>query len=136
MNTPYNLKVAINMQETVELRQTLANKLATMIILPEKILVNKLSCGSTNPPANIIDYYHRMVSILKKIVENPSGVNKISKKYKTKKKNVVKPPTIKNASRNKIRIMLKLLESAELVNKSEKGYYTSKKGKDFLLNKL
>lgn len=133
-----NFKTFLNLNETIQKKENLAKKLAQICPYPEENHYKALNLGK-EIPLNRIQYYHRMASILKKIIENPCGPNKIAKMYKSTKKSSTKPPKYKVSYVKKIKETLEILQDKNLVLHSKKGYYTSKKGKDLLLeiyNKL
>ena len=129
----YNLVTLLKIPMTAEKKALVMETLKKDIVLPEKIIYFKLSCGSTNPPHQLSHYYERVLSILKKLCHNPSGVTKVASFYKTKTGNSVKPPRLKSASRNKIRIILKLLTEKGYLASNLKGYYSTQKAKNLLL---
>lgn len=128
-----NLKYHLSTLETKEKQVQLATALKETCALPQEYLIKKMSCGSTNPPHEEIQYYLRMGSILKRIIENPCGFSKIAICYKTKKQDSVKPPKIKFMCNSLAKIMLKKLQDQGLASVNQKGYYASKKGKDLIL---
>ena len=117
----YNLKIAMELKE---------------LKLPEKLFTVKLNCASDTIPEKGIEYYLRMVSILKKCVENPMGIKKIRSIYKRYKKNKVKPPTRFNATYYSTKVLLNCLFENQYLNKNKLGYYASSKAKDLLNSKL
>ena len=128
-----NLKYHLSTLETKEKQVQLASALKDTCTLPPEFLVKKMSCGSTNPPHEELQYYLRMGSILKRIIENPCGFSKIAIAYKTKKQDSVKPPKFKFMCNSLAKIMLKKLQEQGLASVNQKGYYASKKGKDLIL---
>lgn len=132
--TALNLRKVLKLHETPEKQVTLALALSKEVILPTSILLRKTSVGSTTIPHQQLHYYCRMASILKKVIENPCGVQKIAKSYKTKKKDSVKPVRMTFMNRRVAAVMLKLLKAKGLVDQNAKGYYASKKAKDLILS--
>lgn len=125
-----NLKVRINEFTNNE---EVVKKLESILELDQVLFTWKLSCGSERPPSRKIDYFYRCCSLLKYLVENPSGIKKIRKKYSTMKRRGVKPVRKKLASYGPLKLMLNQLESKGLIaHKKDKGYYTSVKGKELL----
>lgn len=116
--------------------KVVCEELTKELKLPQKIFTVKLNCASDNLPEQNIDYYMRMVSILKKCVEHPRGIKKIRSLYTRAKKNKVRPPTIFNATYYTTKVILDLLTTHQYLKKTDKGYYTSSKGKTLLDSKL
>ena len=114
----------------------IVEELKKQVILPEKLFSVKLSCGSDTLPQDNVDYYTRLVSILKKCVENPMGIKKLMSLYKRAKRNKVRPPSMHSATYYSTKVMVGALLKNEYVNKNNKGYYTSKKGKILLQSKI
>ena len=106
------------------------------LTLPEKIFSVKLNCASDNLPESDIDYYLRLVSILKKCVEHPMGVKKIRSLYTRSKRNKVRPPTKFPATYYSTKVMLDCLQTNQYIKQNAQGYYTSSKGKTLLDSKL
>ena len=97
----------------------------------------KTGTSRERPPVNPDWWYVRAASILKKINKlGPVGVNKLKKKYGSKKNRGHKPGKRYDASGNIIRKILQQLEKAGLIEQtikgSHKGRILTNKGKSFL----
>ena len=101
--------------------------------LPEKLFEVKLSCGSQRSPLRSVDYYRRAAGILKNLVENPQGLNKLRRNYSKIRRGVVRPPKSCKASYYPIKVMVnQLVNRGYLSWGAKKGYYASEKGKSVL----
>lgn len=114
----------------------IVNELKKEVCLPEKIFSVKLNCASDNLPESSLDYYLRLVSILKKCVEHPMGIKKIRSLYTRSKRNKVRPPTRFPATYYSTKVMLECLLINQYLKQNAHGYYTSSKGKTLLDSKL
>lgn len=128
----YSLKYYLYKNQTPEKQKELAIYLKEHCTLPTQHLFKKTSSASERVPFEELDYYSRLGSILRKLIENPSGVSRIASYYKRKKGSSVKPPRIKIMYKPLARAMVSALFKEGLVIKHEKGYCTSKKGKELI----
>ncbi len=97
----------------------------------------KTGRSKERPPANEDWWYARSASVMKKISKyGPIGVNKLKKKYGSKKNRGHKPGKRFDASGNIIRKILQQLEKAGFIEPASKGVHKGRiltnKGKSFL----
>ena len=98
---------------------------------------NRLSRGSRQPPLRLDDLWKRLLSMLRRLTENPCGVKTIRRMYCRKHRGKdLRPPRIFSANGAFIRRSLKLLEGCGLVRSIPQGYHTSKSGKELLMEGL
>ncbi|MEM1577774.1 MAG: 30S ribosomal protein S19e [Candidatus Pacearchaeota archaeon] len=104
--------------------------------MPEWAKYVKTSAGNERPPDNLDWWYIRSASILRQLyIKGIIGVERLSKKYKRKKRNKSYPACVFKGSRKIIRTILQQAEKAGFVEKTEKprkGRQLTKKGKNFL----
>lgn len=104
--------------------------------MPEWAKYVKTSAGNERPPDNPDWWYYRSASILRQLyIKGIIGVERLSKKYKRKKRNKAYPACVFKGSRKIIRTILQQAEKAgfvEKIEKPKKGRQLTKKGKAFL----
>ena len=114
--------------------------LKKVLELPNTLFYEPL-CSVSKIPALEDHYYDRALSILVKLIRNPSGIKRITKWYSRKKTSTVKRKTKNvNARKKPVRIIVNSLFENELVaktnptitNKSKPGYYTTEKGRKII----
>lgn len=128
-----NLKEEIFLRDLNQFHSKMSLKLKQLKELPLEIFTQRLSVGSQRVPEKDEDYYRRASSILVKIIEHPSGINKISKHYGRMKKSRSKPPKRYCAKRSLVKKYLLYLKTLDLVSyKDSKGFYTNSKGKELI----
>ena len=106
----------------------------TELKLPASIFYESL-CTASKIPQKEIDYYERALSIIKYLVENPTGVNSIANHYRRPIRSKVKRNTRYIRARKSILrlILTSLKESNYVFHLKDKGYVTTEKGKKLIL---
>lgn len=96
----------------------------------------KTSAGKERPPENDDWWFSRTAAILRKVyIEGPIGVNRLRRKFSTRKNRGHKPEKTYLAGGKIIRTSLQQLEAADLVeSKDKEGRKISSKGQSFLDN--
>ena len=105
--------------------------------MPEWAMFVKTGAGKERPPSNEDWWYQRAASILKKVyVLGPIGVNKLRKKFTTKKNRGHKKERVYRAGGKVTRTILQQLTSEGLiedkVKDAHKGKVVTAKGKSFM----
>ncbi len=116
-----------------------AEELKKDIKIPEWAKFVKTGAGKERPPVEKDWWYMRAASILRKIyINGPIGVEKLRKKYSTKKNMGHKPERVYVGSGKIIRTILQDLEKNDYIKFTEKkvhkGRIITTKGKKFLDN--
>lgn len=116
-----------------------AEELKKDIKMPQWARFVKTGAGKERPPIENDWWYMRAASILRKIyINGPIGVNKLAKKYSSKKNMGHKPERVYTGSGKIIRTILQDLEKQGYIKFAEKkvhkGRIITPKGKKFLDN--
>lgn len=116
-----------------------AEELKKDIKMPAWAKFVKTGAGKERPPVDIDWWYARAASVLRKIyINGPIGVEKLRKKYSSKKNRGCKPERVYIGSGKIIRTILQDLEKIGYIKFAEKkvhkGRIITAKGKKFLDN--
>lgn len=126
----------VNPQELIR-RAAEELKKVKEVKMPDWAAFVKTGPGKERPPKDLEWWHYRAAAILRKVyVLGPVGVNKLRRKFRTKKDRGHKPEKVYPASGKIIRTILQQLTREGLVEDKEKGVHKGKvvtaKGKAFL----